>query len=65
MEISFSKRILKVENVLPKHHLFFFILGIVLQIENEAKDDVESIWARVTKLASKKMSKAEVNLKLL
>lgn len=41
------------------------MLGIVLQIENEAKDDVESIWARVTKLASKKMSKAEVNLKLL
>ena len=43
MEISFSKRILKVENVLPKHHLFSFILDIVLQIENEANGVVESI----------------------
>ena len=65
MEISFSKRILKVENVLPKHHLFSFILDIVLQIENEANGVVESICSYVTKLASKKMSKAEVNLKLL
>ena len=49
MYISYSKRILKVQNVLPKYP-FFFTLETVLKMTNEKnKGDVKSIHAKVTK----------------
>ena len=49
MQISYSKRILKVQNFLPKHP-FFFTLETVLKMAKETnKGDVESIRAKVTK----------------
>ena len=42
---------------------FFYNLGTILKMAKEKhKGDVESICARVTKHASKKVAKAEVNL---
>ena len=49
MQISYSKRILKVHHFLPKHP-FLFTLETVLKMAKETnKEDVESIHAKVTK----------------
>ena len=49
MQISYSKRILKVQNFLSKHP-FFFTLETVLKMAKEInKGDVESIGAKVAK----------------
>ena len=53
------------QNVLPKHP-FSFILETVLKMAKETNQgDVESICARATKHASKKVVEAEVNLNWL
>ena len=50
------------QNYLSKH-IFSFTSEIVLKMAKEInKGDVESICAKVTKHASKKVAKAEVNL---
>ena len=47
-------------------HPFFFTLETVLKTATETnKGDIESICARVTKHASKKVATAEVNLNRL
>ena len=49
MYISYSKRILKVQNFLPKYP-FFFILETVLKMANKKnKGDVKSVCVKVTK----------------
>ena len=54
MQISHSKRILNLQNFLPKYP-FSFTLETVLKMAKEtSKGDVESICAIVTKHASKK-----------
>ena len=56
------KKDFKIAELLPKHH-FFFTLETVLKLGKEAnKGDAESICARVTKPASKKVANAEVDL---
>ena len=48
---------------LPSRHPFSFTLEIALKITKETnKGDVESICAKVTKHASKKVAKAEADL---
>ena len=62
MEIPYSKRILKLQNVLPRHP-FFFTLEIVLKMTKETKkEDLECICARVTKDILKKVAEADVDL---
>ena len=56
------KKVLKLQNFLLKYP-FSFILEAVLKMTKEVnKGGVESICARVTKHASKKVAKAEINL---
>ena len=61
---SFFKRIrnVKLQNFLPKHPFSFTLETVLKMAEEINKRDVESICARVTKHASKKVAKAEVNL---
>ena len=54
--------ILNFQNFLPQHP-FSFTLEAVLKMAKETnKRDVESICTKVTKHASKKVAKTEVNL---
>ena len=58
------KRILKLQNILPKHP-FFFTLETVLKMAKEtSKGDVENIFPKVTKHI-KKVVKAEFDLNYL
>ena len=54
MQISHSKRVLNLQNFLPKHP---FSMG-----KETNQVDVESICVKVTKHTSKKVARAEVNL---
>ena len=59
VNLSYSKRILKLQNFYQK--ILFFTLETVLKMAKETnKGDVECIRGRVTKFASKKVANAEV-----
>ena len=59
--LSYSKRILKFQNYLQKTSFFLYFR----RRPKNGKGDVETICARVTKPASKKVAKAEVDLNSL
>ena len=65
MQGSNSKKILKLLNFLPKSPFSFTLKTIVKVGKETNKWNIEIIYTRVTKHASKKVSKAKVNLNWL
>ena len=60
--MSHSRRILNFQNFLLKHPFSFSLETVLKMAKETSKEDVESIYAKVTKHASEKVAKAEANL---
>ena len=62
MQIPHSKKILNLQNFLLKHDFSFTLETVLKMVKETKKGEVESIFTKVTKHASKKVAKAEANL---